>query len=77
MSISAEDWITRFATLVGLAPLSSDEFELVLKLAAESAHCSERKAAPVTTWLAGRAGLEPADALALAERVSRELEAQS
>jgi hypothetical protein len=75
MSISAETWLARFASLAGLPPPSSDELDLVLKLAAEAAHCSERQAAPVTTWLAGRAGLA-ADALALAERLASELAAE-
>ena len=77
MSVSAEEWLARFAALVGIAQPSSLELELVLKLAAEAAHSSERRAAPVATWLAGRAGLELADALALAERLSGELEASS
>jgi hypothetical protein len=44
--------------------------EQLLTLAGEAAHRSERTAAPIACWLAGRAGLDPAAAVALAQRAT-------
>jgi len=52
----AEDWIELFAREIGAGPPSEDEVEAILRLAAVAAHSSERTAAPVACWLAGRSG---------------------
>jgi hypothetical protein len=56
MPMTAEEWIEQFAGEVGITPPSEEEFALILDLAAEAAHSSERTAAPVACWLAGRSG---------------------
>jgi hypothetical protein len=38
-----------------------------------AAHASQRQAAPVSTWLAARAGLSPEQALAAAQDLAAEL----
>lgn len=65
--MDAEAWLAEFAGRLGVAPLTAEEIDAVLDLARIAAHESERKAAPVACFLAARAGLSPADALALVE----------
>ncbi len=68
--MDASEWITAFAGEVGVDPPTDDEIEMLLDLAGVAAHSSERIAAPLTCWLAARADLAPADALALARRLA-------
>jgi hypothetical protein len=42
---------------------------MLLELAGIAAHASERTAAPITCWIAARAGVEPRDALAIGKRL--------
>ena len=67
--MDAHEWIALFAAEVGVEPPSDDEIEKLLDLAGTAAHASERIAAPLTCWLAARADMAPADALALAHRL--------
>jgi hypothetical protein len=66
--MTAREWLRRFTEEVGSEPLEDDEFVRVLELAAEAAHASERKAAPVACWIAGRAGLPLPEAIEAAKR---------
>jgi hypothetical protein len=68
--MDAKEWIAGFANEAGVEPPSDDEIEVLLDLAGVAAHSSERIAAPLTCWLAARADLAPADALALAHRLA-------
>lgn len=63
-----DDWLDRFATALGVPPLDTAEVDAILDLAREVAHGTERKNAPLATWLAGRSGVSPAEALALAHQ---------
>ena len=74
---TARTWIDRFAEAIGAPPLLDDEIDALLALAGVAAHASERTAAPVATWLAGRAGLSPAEAKTAAERLAAELDAEA
>jgi hypothetical protein len=65
--MTRDEWLAAFAAAAGVAAPAADEVEALLALAGLAAHASERTAAPVTCWIAARAGLTPADALALAE----------
>ena len=56
-----------FARAVGLEPLTDDEAEEILALAGDAARASERLAAPLVAWLAGRAGVAPAEARQVAQ----------
>jgi hypothetical protein len=69
---SAEDWIAAFAEEVGLEGPTREEFGALLKLAATAAHASERTAAPVACWIAGRSELSLTELHAAAERVAGE-----
>ena len=62
-------WIAAFAARLGVDPPDDDAVARLLELAGEAAHASERTAAPVACWLIGRAGVSPADALAMAKEV--------
>lgn len=69
----ARQWLERFAAALGAPVPNEDETEALLGVAGVAAHASERTAAPLSTWLAGRAGVPPADALAAAQRLAAEL----
>ena len=66
--MTAKDWFTGFAAVLGVAPPTGDEVRDLLHLAGEAAHASERIAAPITCWLIARAGVSPAEALQLLEQ---------
>jgi hypothetical protein len=68
--MTAEQWVEQFAKQVGAEIPSRDEFDEVLKLAAEAAHASERTAAPLACWIAGRTGKPLAELISVAEGVS-------
>jgi len=68
--VSASEWLEAFARRLGTDAPTADEFRVLLDLAAEAAHSSERVAAPVACWLAARAGRSPEEALALARGVA-------
>lgn len=67
--MTSREWVERFAAEAGLEAPSEAEFDGVLKLAATAAHGSERQAAPVAAWLAGRTGRPIAELADLAERL--------
>jgi hypothetical protein len=67
--MNAKEWIAAFAERLGTEPPSADEWAQLLDLAGEAAHSSERVAAPVSCWVAARAGVEPARALEVAREV--------
>ena len=66
---SATEWVAAYARLLGAEPPTPAEVETLLELAAVAAHSSERIAAPLACWLAGRTGTIPAEALELARQV--------
>jgi hypothetical protein len=70
---SEAEWLNAFVAAVGLPSIGTDERDALLDLASTAAHASERTAAPLTCWLAGRSGLSLDEVLALAERLAREL----
>ncbi len=61
--MTSKEWVERFAREVGVEEPSEAEFDSVLRLAATAAHGSERQAAPVAAWLAGKTG-RPIDEVA-------------
>lgn len=73
VTTSAQAWAVRFADLLGVEAPEADEIDELLGLAGIAAHASERTAAPLSTWLAGRAGVAPAAARAAAQRLADEL----
>jgi hypothetical protein len=71
--MNAREWIDAFAEKLGTPPPSPEEFAQLLDLAGVAAHTSERVAAPVSCWVAARAGVSPEQALTAA----RELESSA
>ena len=67
---SAVEWVAAYADRLGIEAPTAAEVEALLELAGVAAHGSERIAAPLACWLAGRVGLSPAEALEAARQVS-------
>ena len=65
---TAREWIDAFAADLGVDAPDDATVEALLDIAGVAAHASERIAAPVACYLVGRAGLDPAEALAAARR---------
>jgi hypothetical protein len=74
---SAALWLAAFAEELGIEPPSEAEIEAVLALAATASHDSERIAAPVACWLAGRADVHLDQAQLMALRVPSALDPPS
>jgi hypothetical protein len=52
-----DQWIARFAELAQVAPPSPEQIDALLALAGTAAHASQRTAAPLACWIAGRSPL--------------------
>lgn len=67
--MTRDEWLVEFAGRAGVASPTGDEIEALLALAGIAAHASERTAAPLTCWIAARAGLSAEHALELARQI--------
>jgi hypothetical protein len=67
--VRGDEWIASFAERIDGEPPSEQEIEGILRLAATAAHASERTAAPVACWLAGRSGSSLSELERIAEEV--------
>jgi len=65
-------WLARFAADLGIDPPTNEEVDELLALAGAAARASARQAAPIACWLAARAGISPAEALARARALEAE-----
>ena len=68
--MTADEWIELFAAEVGGAPPDEAEVAKLLELAAVAAHSSERIAAPLACWIAGRQGLDLDEAIVHAKEIT-------
>jgi hypothetical protein len=68
--MNAREWIDAFAGRLGVEPPTAEEWSQLLDMSGVAAQASERVAAPVSCWVAARAGISTADALAAAREVS-------
>ena len=68
-AVNRDEWIAVFAGEVGVEPPSPQEVRELLDLAGIAAHASERTAAPLACWIAGRSGLTLSELRAAAQRV--------
>ncbi len=68
--MTREEWLRAFCEQVGVEPPSAEEIDQLLELAAIAAHASERPAAPLACWAAGKTGRPPAELLELARAVN-------
>lgn len=69
------EWVDRYAEALGVPAPSDGEIADLLELVGVAAHSSERTAAPVSCWLAAKAGVSAADAHATGQRVAADLPA--
>ena len=69
LSTEAVEWLAKFAAALGVDPPAVEDIERILALAGVAAHASHRQAAPVSAWLAAKAGVDPACAIEIASRV--------
>lgn len=68
--MNAREWVDAFAARLGVEPPTAEEWSELLDAAGVAAHASERVAAPVSCWVIGRAGVTPAEALAVARELA-------
>lgn len=66
--MTRDEWIAAFARQAGVERPSADQIRELLALAGTAAHASERTAAPIACWIAGRSEL---DAEQLAQAAAR------
>jgi len=69
-AVTGDDWLRQMAVELGVEPPTPAEAHALLDLAGEAAHASERQAAPLTCWLAAKAGADPLQALDVARRIA-------
>jgi hypothetical protein len=68
--MTRDEWIAAFAREVGVERPSVQEIRELLDLAGQAAHASERTAAPLACWIAGRSDQGLPELLAAAGRVN-------
>jgi hypothetical protein len=73
--MTRDEWIARFAGLAQVPAPSSQEADRLLAIAGLAAHGSERTAAPLACWVAGRSPLSLEQLRELAGRVGGEQDA--
>ena len=69
-NIDPDAWVRAFCERIGVDPPSPAEADELLKLAATAAHSSERTAAPLACWAAGRSGRPAAELQQIADEVT-------
>jgi hypothetical protein len=69
--MTRDEWIAAFARDAGVDRPSAEEIRRLLELAGEAAHASERTAAPLACWVAGRSQLPLDELLQAAARVGQ------
>jgi Domain of unknown function (DUF6457) len=65
----ADEWLAAFAAEIGVEAPDEETTAELLDLAATAAHASERIAAPIACFMAGRDGRSISELRAAAERV--------
>jgi hypothetical protein len=68
-TMTRAEWLAAFAEALGGEAPDEPTVETLLDLAGVAAHASERTAAPIACYVAGRLGIDPAEALAQARLV--------
>jgi hypothetical protein len=65
-----DEWLAGFCERLGLEAPTKEEVVALLDLAASAAHSSERTAAPLACWVAGRSGRPLAELGEIAREVA-------
>jgi len=68
--VKADEWLAAFAAEIGAEAPDEEATAELLDLAATAAHASERIAAPIACFMAGRDGRSVAELKTAAERVA-------
>jgi Domain of unknown function (DUF6457) len=68
--MTREEWVRGFCARLGVEPPTAAEEDALLKLAATAAHDSERPAAPLACWAAGKSGRDPGELRELAREIN-------
>lgn len=68
--MKAQEWLGAYAAEIGVEAPDEETIGELLELAATAAHSSERIAAPIACFMAGRDGRAPAELRAAADRVA-------
>jgi Domain of unknown function (DUF6457) len=71
-----DEWLAGFCERLGLEPPSKEEVVALLDLAATAAHSSERTAAPLACWVAGRSDRPLAELGQVAKEVAPAADAE-
>jgi hypothetical protein len=72
---TARQWLVAYAEALGTDAPDQAQVDELLALAGVAAHAAERVAAPLSTWLAAKAGVDPTEARRLATELSARLSA--
>lgn len=64
------EWIERFAAALGVDAPTQAEIDGLLALAGVAAHASTRTAAPISCWIAARAGVSVDEARRIAATIA-------
>lgn len=75
--MTRDQWIAAFAQEAGTGPPNVEEVRELLDLAGTAAHASERTAAPLACWIAGRSGLSLEQLREIAEGIGRDEDAEA
>jgi hypothetical protein len=68
--MSREEWVRAFCAEIGVEAPSAEEEAQLLELASIAAHASERPAAPLACWAAGKTGRTPGELRDVARRIN-------
>ena len=68
--MTREEWLRAFCAELGVEPPTAAEEAALLELAATAAHASERPAAPLACWAAGKTGRSPDELRQIARAIN-------
>jgi Domain of unknown function (DUF6457) len=68
--MTREEWLRAYCERIGVDLPTPAEEEQLLELAAVAAHSSERPAAPLACWAAGKTGRPPSELRDIARSVN-------
>ena len=68
--LTRQEWLRAFCERLGVELPTPEEEAALLELAAVAAHDSERPAAPLACWAAGKSGRDPDELRELAREVN-------
>jgi hypothetical protein len=70
--VTPQELLVALGERLGTEPPTEEERDTLLAMAGVAAHASQRWAAPLACWMAGRAGVTPGKAAALVREITEE-----